>query len=635
MPFKSPSNTAVIQPVALATGPNFGSMDNLGRIRTSRHQNIYEADFEYGTQPMRWENFIVGTGASITHQPGQGGCRMRVSTANNDLCVRQTRPYHRYQPGKTMVMSTAVNLGAAQTNQRQRVGFFDDGNGVFFEQGDPIATATTNTQTGSVTSGNNILTGLTSTFGFHYGMQVTGNNISTSTPTFVTHVANSTAVVLSQAATGTSVANTVSFNIPANPYGMFVVVRSDTQSALGTSIGVNGGLPTDTRYPVSTWNGDAASIAKIDWSRIQMLWIEYAWYGAGLTRWGVVINGEWVVMHSIGSGNRAVGTLTQQGPWSRTGNLPVRYEQRNLGTTAAINDMFHYGVSVVVEGGSDEQRGFTYSYGSNTSSPQKTVNGANTRYPVLSVRPRPMATVEASGNATFNPSNSQSNTTALIINTANTSWTTNQFVGRHIYLPGLTSAGVTGGITGRITASNTTAFQFVDVITGLAIANTPGANQAYQVGLLNRGQLLPKSLFISANAAAVVELISSSPTSPVILTSPTWASLANTAYSLNTANGSAANVQQALISGSNNSGLGSNYSFAERDVSATGMSGGEVVFAFVSPSGGSGLQQIDLSYFFPLYNTVAGGTPDVLTVAVTTPGTTNIGVHIVAQEAMS
>jgi len=142
-------------------------------------------------------------------------------------------------------------------------------------------------------------------------------------------------------------------------------------------------------------------------------------------------------------------------------------------------------------------------------------------------------------------------------------------------------------------------------------------------------------LFISANAAAVVELISSSPTSPVILTSPTWASLANTAYSLNTANGSAANVQQALISGSNNSGLGSNYSFAERDVSATGMSGGEVVFAFVSPSGGSGLQQIDLSYFFPLYNTVAGGTPDVLTVAVTTPGTTNIGVHIVAQEAMS
>jgi len=60
------------------------------------------------------------------------------------------------------------------------------------------------------------------------------------------------------------------------------------------------------------------------------------------------------------------------------------------------------------------------------------------------------------------------------------------------------------------------------------------------------------------------------------------------------------------------------------------------VFAFTAPAGGSGLQEIDLSYFFPLYNTVAGNLTDQLTVAITTgSNAANVGVHIIAQEAMS
>jgi len=634
MTFKTPSNTTVIQPVALATAAKFGSMDGLGRIRTSRHQNIYEADFEYGTQPMRWENYIISSagGSSITHQPGQGGVRMRLGTANGDMTIRQTRPYHRYQPGKTLYMATAINFGAAQTGQRQRVGFFDDGNGMLLEQGDPIATATTNTQTGTLVSGNNLMTGLSNTYGFHWGMQVSGNNIPAGN-TYVIHSVNSTALMLSQPATGSSTSNSYVFQLPANPSGMFAVMRSDVQNSLGTGIGVNGGVPNDIRVPIAYWNGDAGTISSIDWTRLQMIWMEYAWYGGGMLRWGGFINGEPVVLHYTAAGNRTYGTLSQQGPWSRTGNLPVRYEQRNLTTTTANNDMLHYGVSVVVEGGTDEQRGFTYSYG--PTQPQRTVTSANTRFPVLSVRPRTMGTIEASGNSSFNAVNSSSNTTTLVLSTANASWSANQFVGRHIFFPGLTSNSAAIGITGRITFNNTSAIGFVDVITNNAIANTPPAGQAYQIGLINRGQLLPKTLFISANNATIIELISSTPNSPVVLTGQTWFTLANTAYTLNTANGAAANVQQALMPGSNNSGLGSNYSFAERDVNATAITGGEVVFALVSPAGGSGLQQIDLSYFFPLYNTIAGGSPDILTLAATTTATTAIGVHLIAQEAMS
>jgi hypothetical protein len=79
--------------------------------------------------------------------------------------------------------------------------------------------------------------------------------------------------------------------------------------------------------------------------------------------------------------------------------------------------------------------------------------------------------------------------------------------------------------------------------------------------------------------------------------------------------------------------LGALYSFAERDVSATALYGGEVVYSFTSPT--SGLQSLDLSNFFPVLNNIKGNYPDILTVAVTTTVTTLVGVNVICQEAMS
>ena len=810
MTFKTPANNSVIEPVGIAMKPSFGSMDNLGRLRTSRHQNIYEADFEYGTQPMRWENYVVsptvsitatgttgnvvatssatgnvivgmpvfsttagviptgayvvsvnstagsnsvtlsqapttavssgtvvlGKGSYIAQLPGSGGVRMRLSTASGDVTIRQTRPYHRYQPGKTMVMSTAVNLGTAQTGQRQRVGFFDDGNGVFFEQADPTFTNTVTTFTASSISGQNFLTGISNTASMYIGMPVTGPNINPSTTvkdtngtlnvpytTFVTNIINSTAVGISSSTTSTTTGTSYSFTSVANPYGMYVVVRSDVNSTSIQNYGTNAGTPTDQRYPLPIWNGDQATIQSLDWSRIQMIWMEYTWYGAGMTRWGVVINGEWIVLHYVGFGNKGpVNTTNAQtgvfaypaqiAPWSRTGNLPVRYEQRNIAATTSQNDMYHWGVSVIVEGGQDEQRGFTYSYGmANTAIKRQVGSGAAaTRYPVLSVASRVMGTIEMSGNSSYNAPTSASNTTSITF-TANTtfdgvlasstlvSWgnanniitvpagtsnvfvgqsvtsatagipagatvtyvnssaytisaqttaaasgvlantyTNNTFVGRHIYFPQQGTSNT--GVAARVTGSNSTVITFGDIVTNGPIVNTASmTGTPFQIGLINRGQLLPKKMYISCDAPAIVELISSTTSSPILLTGATFATLANIA-STNTISGTL--VQANGFSTTNGailvtSGLGSNNSFAMRDVSATAMTGGEVVFALTSPAGGSGLQEIDLSYFFPLYNTVSGNQTDVLTVAITTTGTAgaNVGVHIIAQEAMS
>jgi len=727
--------------------------DVLGRLKVSVHQNVYEADFEYGSQPLRWEQVIqTADGVSgIQSMPGSGGVRMRVGTSLGDVTIRQSRPYHRYQPGKTMFMATGLNFGTALPGNVQRVGFFDDANGVFFEQG--------------------------------------------------------------PAYTG-------------NPQGMYVVVRSD----------VNGNVQ-ETRVGLDQWNGDQYNIQQLNFANIQMFWIEYGWYGAGATRFGFWIDGEPIIAHQIGWGNynnTVTGTGGQQTPWARTGNLPVRYEQRNLTGTTILNDMYHYGVSVIVEGQRDEQRGFTYSYGLPNTAPTTTVTAPATRRPVLSIRGRQMGTLEygniygrndagatptatgvlastftgyisgttltvtAAGTGTIaigtvliglGTASSSSNNglvTPFTVITAGSgsTWTVNmsqtvgsaaspvafqgngqymtvtgspftagQWVGRQIYFPNngyqtatVVSSGASGTVgTSTVTVSSATGIYIGAIVTGTGInpngaptyvtgiagttltlslplastissstltftsnwgsgamgrvsyntANTlywcdpvlagplpatptilttgvtntysiggaagsyaiglnavtgvtvgqsvtgtgiaPGAqvtsisgntitvnipnsaqvsgtltfNTGYIIGLSNRGQLLPRRLMVSQSASTqvLVEIIASTPTNPTLLTGANFNALQY---------------------------LGSAYSFAERDTTATAISGGEVVFAFVLSSG-SGVQDLDFSYFFPLYNNVRGNGIDTLTVAISCASGTNpvVGANLICQEAMS
>jgi hypothetical protein len=497
---------------AIHTQPSEKTSDNFGRQKVTIHQNVYEADFEYGPQPLRWEGLTYGS-ASIQQVPSLGGVVMQVGTGSNDTAIRQSRPYHRYQPGKTMYMSANANFGGPVAGNYTRVGFFDDSNGAFFEQG------------------------LTSSL---------------------------------------------------NPSGMYVCLRSDAS--------LTGSLPATTKVSLDQWNGDLNTAKNINWNNVQMLWIEYAWYGAGTVRFGVTANSEQYVLHTFNTANVA------QGPWSRTGNLPVRYEVRNSGSAALSSGttFIHYGVSVVVEGGRDSQRGFTYSYGINPQQPRRNVPINSYRYPVLSIQNRTMGTQEYT-----QASAAITSATTASITVSGTPWTTNQWLGKSIYFP-------TGSQVGRIISNTSNAINFVDQVTGLQMTSSAqAANSPYTIGLINRGQILPLTLVLSSDALCAVELVASIPNNPIILTGSNFVPMST---------------------------LGSTNSFVSRDISATGMNSGsgEVVYAFVAPAGGSGLQTFDLSNFFPLYNTIRGNLPDILTVAITTSGSSaNVGVHLIGQEAMS
>lgn len=328
-----------------------------------------------------------------------------------------------------------------------------------------------------------------------------------------------------------------------------------------------------------------------------MLYVEYAWYGGGGIRFGIMIDSQPYILHQEANSNRA-GRLVA---WSRTGNLPVRYEQRNLGVTASSNSLNHYGVSVMVEGGVDDQRGFTYSYGMALGTPTRTVAAATNRFPVVSIRMRVMGTQEytqASAAITAGT------TTSMTV--TGTPWTINQWRGRCINY--ISAGGVS--FVARITSNTANVLTIADVVTGGALATAPAAGNNYTIGLINRGQLLPKRLSITSTALAQCEVFFSTPTSPIVLTGASFVAMAS---------------------------LGSPNSFAERDVSATSFTGGERVKKFPLPAGGSGLQILDLLDLFPLYNNLRGSVPDIMTLAVTTQSgvPANVGADFDAQEAMS
>lgn len=94
----------------------------------------------------------------------------------------------------------------------------------------------------------------------------------------------------------------------------------------------------DTRIPQSQWNldkldGTGPSGYRIDLTRMQMFYMDYSWYGAGVIRWGLrTTNGQIIYCHQQQNNNR------QYEAYLRSGNLPAHYESNGIVGYAATYD---------------------------------------------------------------------------------------------------------------------------------------------------------------------------------------------------------------------------------------------------------------------------------------------------------
>jgi hypothetical protein len=110
------------------------ALDAFGRQRVSQpytlfdSQNRYAADIQFDTS--------TSTGGTTTYLTNESTLAMNVTTSSGSEVVRQTYRSFPYQPGKGLLMLGTFVMNAAKAGLRQRVGYFNTENGVFFQQAD-------------------------------------------------------------------------------------------------------------------------------------------------------------------------------------------------------------------------------------------------------------------------------------------------------------------------------------------------------------------------------------------------------------------------------------------------------------------------------------------------------------------
>jgi hypothetical protein len=110
------------------------ALDSFGRIRVSEPFTLFDSQNRYIKDPQ-FDEALTGS-ATTTFVANEGVVDMDVTTASGDKVVRQTKRRFPYQPGKSLLVLATFVMDEAQTELRQRVGYFDDNNGVFLQLDD-------------------------------------------------------------------------------------------------------------------------------------------------------------------------------------------------------------------------------------------------------------------------------------------------------------------------------------------------------------------------------------------------------------------------------------------------------------------------------------------------------------------
>ena len=247
----------------------------------------------------------------------QTGTSVTISGVTNDTAYNGTYTVASVTGYNTFTLTSPAltSLTAAGTyyvsvngwyGAQNRLGMFDDQNGVFFEFDGQTMYAVRRNSTFqlpgrySVTNGSNTVTQTSSSFPtLNLQELVIGNFV----------------VIRGQSYRVIDITDNTSFSITPAYRGVTASMVQVTKTI-------------DVKIPQSQWNidkadGTGASGYTLDLTKMQMFYIDYTWYGAGFIRWGLrMANGNVTYVHKLANNN--VNTEA----YMRSGNLPARYETR-------------------------------------------------------------------------------------------------------------------------------------------------------------------------------------------------------------------------------------------------------------------------------------------------------------------
>lgn len=354
---------------------------------------------------------------SFQHRPFDGGVEITAGTAPDSQIIRQTRKYFRYQSGKGIQVSLAINFNPPRpfesltssgttvtgktayphgvtTANSIRVTESNDSkyNGIY-----PVVSVpdeftmiyTANSIPSSSVSGgfpqysvdswvnSKVRAGLfdeqNGMFFEYDGQYLYAVRRSSTQQLSGTVSVRNRSSVISGSSTNFSGQLTAGDKIVIR--GMsYKVVKVNSNSKLAIQPEYRGAdsdnvivtKTIDTKVPQHQWNEDVCDGTgrtgfNLDINKIQMAYIDYSWYGAGKIRFGFKTrHGRVNYVHSFLHNNR----LTEA--YMRSGNIPARYEIQNTGATEYIPSLFHWGTSVIMDGRFDDDKAYLFTASSDT-----------------------------------------------------------------------------------------------------------------------------------------------------------------------------------------------------------------------------------------------------------------------------
>lgn len=417
--------------------PNNGYIQpfTVDQITTDSNMTLYDATpalaanvtYQYSTQ------LILRPDGYSLHLPFDGGVDITAGTSPNSKITRQTRKYFRYQSGKGIQNSVAINFNPAKIMQdliktSGNVATVNTQEAHNLKVGDEI------TIDGAVvTTGNNYFNGdfavseVGNDFQFKYVMEEEPTQAKAGGfPTYVRkswldsyvrtgmfddqngffwefdgqklycvrrsstlQIAGSVNVTRgSQVVEGVLTSFTTQLSrddkvvIRGQTY-QIVEVSSDLRMVVQpayrgvTAAKVKVTKTVDTRIPQEEWNLDVAdgtgpSGFVLDTTKIQMAYSDFSWYGAGKIRFGFKDQkGHVKYVHEFRHNNR----LNES--YFRSGNLPGRYEIENGPQATTAPTLFHFGTSVIMDGTFDDDKAYLFT---RQSRPMAYTNGGSSSF---------------------------------------------------------------------------------------------------------------------------------------------------------------------------------------------------------------------------------------------------------------
>jgi hypothetical protein len=122
-------------PIPISIGGT--NVDAFGRLRVSQPYTLFDSQNRYAAD-NQFDVSTTGTGTT-TFLPNEAAVKMEVTGAGVGSVLRQSYRSFPYQPGKgLLVLATFVMDSSMSLNLTQRVGYYNDQNGVFFQRVDGV-----------------------------------------------------------------------------------------------------------------------------------------------------------------------------------------------------------------------------------------------------------------------------------------------------------------------------------------------------------------------------------------------------------------------------------------------------------------------------------------------------------------